>query len=166
MPNAKGLPLPRTGQLWTKRPPAQNSRDMHWVYEFIRRLSTPFKGWPAFKAGIIDAKGNILINVKELTPQQQQKWNYLDQISVGIKRLIDRVPGIQPKLKTITGTMLLMKERKEPTHPSEQQLSEQFDCILNTLQENEVAVNSVGAGNVQSYSPLLTRLLRRKRKNK
>lgn len=148
MANARGQPLPRTGQVWTKRPPAYNTRDMYMVYEFIRRLSSPFTAWPAFKAGIIDKNGNILKQVKNMTPAEQKQWSYLDEISVQIKKLIMRVPGIQPKLRTITGTMLLMKERKLPSYPNSQQLTEEFDNLLNTLHENAVAVNSAGAGNI------------------
>lgn len=166
MPNAKGHPLPRTGQLWTKRPPAYNSRDMYWVYEFIRRLSTPFVQWAAYKNKLIDKKGNVLVQVSSLTPADQAKkqWTHLDQLSAGIKQQIDKVPGIQPKLKTIVGTMMLMKERAEPTNPTEAQLNEEVLRILNTLTENEAPVNAISAGNIQSFSPLLTRrkkLLRR-----
>jgi hypothetical protein len=154
---------------------------MYWVYEFIRRLSIPFNQWPAFKAGIIDAKGNILIPVKSLTPQQQKSWSYLDEISVAIKKLIMRVPGIQPKLKTIVGTMMLMKERRDPSmiwssEPTELIIEREFYRILNTLQENVIAVNSAGAGNVAAIgvgpagepparTALLKRMLRRKKPN-
>lgn len=140
--------LSRTKSLWIKRQASNTPRDMYFVYEFLRRLSTPFNQWPAYKAGIIDAKGNILISVKELTPQQQKSWNYIDALSVGIKKLIDRVPNTKQKLATITGTMLLMRESQNPTCPSAQQLTEEFERLLN-IQEDGVAVNSAGAGNVQ-----------------
>lgn len=146
--------LSRTKSLWTKRQASNTPRDMFFVYEFLRRLSTPFNQWPAFKSGIIDAKGNILISVKELTPQQQKSWNYIDALSVGIKKLIDRVPNTKQKLATITGTMMLMREAENPTSPSAQQLAEEFERLLNIksiqqVLEDGVAVNSAGAGNVQ-----------------
>ena len=36
--------------------------DLYIVYQFIRRLATPFKEWPAYKTGVIDERGNIKKN--------------------------------------------------------------------------------------------------------
>lgn len=157
--------LPRTAALWQKKPPSYLTRDMYWVYEFIRRLNTPFDKWPAFKAGIIDKQGNLLIKPDKLTPKQQMSFGYLDALSVGIKKLILRVPNVKQKLATVTGTMMLMKERKEPTHPNVQELSERFDEILNTLDENVIAVNSAGTGNIAGITgePPVSREAQRKR---
>lgn len=141
--------LSRTKSLWTTRQASNTPRDMYWVYEFLRRLSTPFIQWPAFKAGIIDDKGNILVSVKDLTPKQQQNWNYIDALSVGIKNLIGRVPNTKQKLATITGTMMLMREHAQPSSLTPAELANQFDTIFNNLVEDGIAVNSVGAGNVQ-----------------
>ena len=38
--------------------------DLFLVYQFIRRLATPFNKWDAYKEGVIDDKGNILIKKK------------------------------------------------------------------------------------------------------
>lgn len=165
--------LSRTKTLWTNRQPSNTPRDMFFVYEFLRRLSTPYNQWPAFKAGIIDGKGNILKSVQELDAKQKQSWNYIDVLSVGIKKLVDRVPNTRQKLASITGTMLLMRERKNPSNINDQELNEQFNWILNTLEENAVAVNSAGAGNVAAIgvgpqgeppkpTALLMKLLKRK----
>ena len=35
--------------------------DMFMIYQFIKRLATPFNKWEAFKTGVIDARGNIKI---------------------------------------------------------------------------------------------------------
>ena len=32
--------------------------DLFLLYQFIKRLATPFKEWDAYELGIIDAKGN------------------------------------------------------------------------------------------------------------
>ena len=35
--------------------------DLFVVYQFIKRLATPFNKWDAYKTGVIDERGNILI---------------------------------------------------------------------------------------------------------
>ena len=34
--------------------------DMFMIYQFIKRLATPFNKWEAFKTGVIDARGCLL----------------------------------------------------------------------------------------------------------
>ena len=45
--------------------------DLFVVYQFIRRLATPFNKWEAYKSGVIDQRGNILI--KPLERDRKQK---------------------------------------------------------------------------------------------
>jgi hypothetical protein len=40
--------------------------DLYMTYRVLRRLTTPFESWEAFKLGIIDAKGNILKKRRDL----------------------------------------------------------------------------------------------------
>jgi len=37
-----------------------NLVDLYIVYRIIRKLTTPFSEWEAFKYGVIDAEGNII----------------------------------------------------------------------------------------------------------
>ena len=39
---------------------ASGAFDLFLVYEFIKRLATPFKEWDAYDLGIIDERGNII----------------------------------------------------------------------------------------------------------
>jgi len=47
--------------------------DLFLVYQFIRRLATPFDKWDAYKEGIIDDKGKVLIKKKDFTNSRQRK---------------------------------------------------------------------------------------------
>jgi hypothetical protein len=35
--------------------------DVFMVYQFLKRLATPFEKWDAFKEGVIDKEGNIIL---------------------------------------------------------------------------------------------------------
>ena len=39
--------------------------DLFLVYQFIRRLATPFNKWKAYELGIIDDEGKVLIKRKD-----------------------------------------------------------------------------------------------------
>ena len=47
--------------------------DLFLVFQFIRKLVTPFNKWPAFEQGIIDEKGDILIKRKQFTKKASRK---------------------------------------------------------------------------------------------
>ena len=47
--------------------------DLYKVYEFLKRLATPFEKWPAYKEGIIDKEGNILIKKNDRNTLDQKK---------------------------------------------------------------------------------------------
>ena len=62
--------------------------DLFLVFQFIKKLVTPFTKWPAFKLGIIDAKGNIVIRRKDFTKREQgAAFGVFDQLVGNIKKL-------------------------------------------------------------------------------
>ena len=53
--------------------------DLFLVYQFIKRLATPFEKWDAYELGIIDKDGNILKKRKELrTVKERDAWGKFD----------------------------------------------------------------------------------------
>ena len=73
--------------------------DLFLVYSFIRKLVTPFNKWEAFKLGIIDEKGNVLIKRKEFSNSKQSKaFGIFDVMLLNLKKLLAKVPGGQSKL--------------------------------------------------------------------
>ena len=67
--------------------------DLFLVYQFIRRLATPFKEWDAYKLGIIDERGNVLRKRKTLNLAKERKaFGVFDVLVLNIKKLIEKVP--------------------------------------------------------------------------
>ena len=63
--------------------------DLFLVFQFIKRLGTPFNEWPAFKQGIIDEKGNQLIRRSEFTKRDQKDaFGIFDIMIMKLKRLL------------------------------------------------------------------------------
>jgi len=81
------------------------------TYQFLRRLVMPFNRWPAFKLGIIDASGNVLIPSNKFTePSQYRAWSKFDVMVRNLKRLLAKVPGGQSTIGSYAAAFLLLKE--------------------------------------------------------
>ena len=85
--------------------------DLFLVYKFIRKLVTSFKDWPAFKEGIIDKDGNILIKRKEFTDRKQKDaFGVFDLMILNIKKLLGKLPGGTTKLASYASALWLIRE--------------------------------------------------------
>jgi len=93
--------------------------DLFLVYQFIRRLATPFNKWDAYKEGIIDDKGKVLIKKKDFTNSRQRKaWGIFDVMIANLKKILGKVPGGQSRLASYAAALFLIKEYKAFTDES------------------------------------------------
>jgi|688.fasta_scaffold15375_7 hypothetical protein len=124
-----------------------NLVDLYVVYRILRKLTTPFENWPAYKTGVIDAEGNILKSSSERNTQDERdSFNLLDVLILNLKKLLMKVPGGKTKFATYAAALFLIKEEKNLTPDN---LEEKFAVFLSnkeTLKE-EIA-NVVGAGRI------------------
>lgn len=85
--------------------------DLFLVYQFIRRLATPFKEWDAYKLGIIDERGNILKSRKKLTTKKEKNaFGIFDLLVLNIKKLIEKLPGGKSRLASYAAALYLIRE--------------------------------------------------------
>lgn len=140
--------------------------DLFLVYSFIKRLVTPFNKWEAYKEGIIDDKGNILIKRKDFTKNAQKSaFGNFDQMILNLKKLLGKLPGGQTKLASYASALWLIREqqRVEATnYLTEESVEEDIDnALARFMDENgsliseaakreidEEPANSVGGGNI------------------
>ena len=141
--------------------------DLFLVYQFIRRLATPFNKWEAYDLGIIDENGKVLKKKKDLRTNAERKaWGTFDIMVANIKKLLAKVPGGSSRFASYAAALFLIKEYKAFTDESmltedlsEEQLEESL-VIFNDRYVNytklvedvnpfdEEIANSVGAGNI------------------
>ena len=137
---------------------AQSSAvDMFVVYQFIRRLSTPFNKWEGFKSGVIDAKGNIKVKPKDRTPAQNRSFKVLDVMVLKLKRLLEKVPFGRSRLASYAAALYLIKEDWD-TRTEDQILNESSDAFTDYIRiyrlDNykraleEMPTNAAGSGAV------------------
>jgi hypothetical protein len=158
--------------------------DLFLVYQFIRRLATPFEKWPAFEHGIIDKDGNILRKRKDLTKvKERDAWGKFDVMILKLKRLLEKVPGGKSKLATFAAALWLLKEQNhvDADTLTEEHIEEKFNEYFALVCENrdldidslfEEAMNSAGSGAIAGIGvgkdgePGLTPAQMRKHKKK
>jgi hypothetical protein len=105
--------------------------DLFLVYQFIRRLATPFNKWEAYKQGIIDKDGKVLIKSKDFTKGSQRKaWGVFDRMIANLKKLLAKIPGGSSQFASYAAALFLIKEYKHFTDESllnEEWTDEQLD---------------------------------------
>lgn len=63
------------------------------VYKLLTEIIKPFTSMDVYSAGIIDANGNILKSENELTQQESRLMSPFTRLVIGIKRLVQALPG-------------------------------------------------------------------------
>jgi len=128
--------------------------DLFLVYQFIKRLATPFEQWDAYKLGIIDKDGNILKKRKDLLKVEERKaWGNFDIMISKLKKLLAKVPGGQSRLASYAAALWLIKEGKEHDADvlTEDAMEDKLNEYINIVFENKVfdedaPVNAAGGG--------------------
>lgn len=140
--------------------------DLFLVFNFIKRLVTPFEKWEAYKEGIIDEKGNILIKRKDFVKNSQKSaFGIFDQMILNLKKLLGKLPGGQTKLASYASALWLIREQQRieaTNYLTEESVEEDLEIALERfLSENETLIaeaakreideepaNAVGGGNI------------------
>ena len=87
--------------------------DLFLVFQFIKRLSTPFKEWDAYKLGIIDETGKQLIKRKDFTKRDQKdSFGIFDIMIMKLKRLLEKIPGGKTRIGSYAAALYLIKEQQ------------------------------------------------------
>lgn len=158
--------------------------DLFLVYQFIKRLATPFNKWKAYELGIIDEKGNILKRRKDLnTVKEREAWGKFDVMISKLKKLLEKVPGGSTRLASYAAALWLIKEnenQRDGTVLQEEVLEKELldimesikgDIDINILFEDSIA-NTAGSGAVAGIGvgkdgePGLTKKQQKKYKKK
>ena len=151
--------------------------DIYLVYQFLRRLATPFTKWEAFKTGVIDKEGKVLIPKNKRSPEQQRSFKVFDVMILKLKRLLGKIPGGKSRIASYAAALWLIREYDE-SKSEEQILSEDVD-YLKYIQyvRNErfsrfrkmiedAPANAMSGGGVATFDPILFKSKKNVKKRK
>ena len=91
--------------------------DNLYAIRMLTMLCTPFSEMPAYKAGVIDEKGKYIVSPNDRTAEQKSTVGYIDRLIINVKKLINKLPGGESKLKNIVAGMVLIKENVDHQNP-------------------------------------------------
>ena len=101
---------------------AQPVMDLFLIYQFIKRLTTPFDQTDAFKLGLIDKDGKKLRKAE--TKEEKDAMTYFDRLIFNLKRLLGKVPGGSSRIGSFAAALLLIKESANPKeHYTDEELA-------------------------------------------
>lgn len=87
--------------------------DLIYLYQFIKRLVTPFEKTKAFELGIIDKEGKVLRKRAELTTSDEKDaYTLFDTLIFNLKKLLGKIPAGKTRLGSFVAGLLLLKEEK------------------------------------------------------
>lgn len=110
------------------------------AYRILWMLVTPFDKTPAYRLGIIDEKGKILRKMAELrTDEERNAYTYLHRLVFNLKRILNKLPGGESKLKNIVAAFFLIKECYEK-NDSTAMLEEKYMAILEKLEQKNITL--------------------------
>ena len=83
------------------------------LYKVISKISSPFNTWDAYKTGVIDDFGNVLVQKDKRNQEQRESFTKLDVMCRNLKRILSRLPGGDSKFATYSAALYLLKEGKD-----------------------------------------------------
>jgi hypothetical protein len=100
-------------------------------------LVTPFEKTEAFRLGVIDKDGSLLVKVKDQNANQKAAYDYLDRMVFNLKRLLAKLPGGKSMLGSMIAAVYLIREDRNLT---KSELEEKFISILEKIEQNKVTL--------------------------
>ena len=117
--------------------------NIYFVYQFLKKLVTPFEKTDAFKLGIIDEKGKILKRRRDLdTSEEKDAYNLSDTLVWNLKKILGKIPLGKTRLASYAAALWLIKEQDNgKIFVSEKELEAQFFDYFEKLQSDELSEN-------------------------
>jgi hypothetical protein len=103
-------------------------------------LVTNFEDTAAYKLGIIDKKGKNIRKANTLqTSQERDAYTYLNRLVFNMKKIINKIPSGESKMKSLVAALWLVKEQYQSGSRSTALMQEKFDNIMKLL-DNRVSL--------------------------
>jgi hypothetical protein len=111
------------------------------AYRVISMLVRPFTETDAYKLGIIDEKGNNLKKTSSLrTSAEKNAYSYLHRLTFNMKKILNRLPGGESRLKSFVAALWLIKEYNQSKDRTTSLMEDKFKKILEKLDEGVILV--------------------------
>ena len=111
------------------------------AFRVLYMLVTPFIDTEAYKLGIIDANGKNLRKSSTLTTSEEKDaYNYLTRLVFNMKKILNKLPGGDSKLKNLVAALFLVKEYYENGDRTTSLMEDRYMRVLEKVNEGVVLV--------------------------
>ena len=93
--------------------PSSGIFDSVLVYQFLKRLVTPFEKFPAYKTGVIDKNGKVIVPKNKRTQEQRNSFKIFDNMILKMKKLLAKIPGGKSKLASYAAALWFVREHQQ-----------------------------------------------------
>ena len=117
--------------------------NIYFVYQFLKKLVTPFNKTDAFKLGIIDEKGKILKRRRDLEgDEEKDAYNLSDTLVWNLKKILGKIPLGKTRLASYAAALWLIKEQQDGYKITEEELELQFFDQFEKMYNNDLEFDS------------------------
>ena len=117
--------------------------NIYFVYQFLKKLVTPFEKTKAFELGIIDEKGKILKRRRDLEGEEEKSaYTLSDTLIWNIKKLMGKIPGGKSRIASYAAALYLIKEQQDGYKITEEELELQFFDMFERMYNNDLEFDS------------------------
>ena len=109
----------------------------------LKILVTPFEEFPAYQSGVIDENGKYIVPSSKRTFAQKKTLTYLDRLMINIKKIINKLPGGESKLKNLVAAMFLIKECQDKQDDGEMLTEQVLIDKIETVDFNNPSVQRI-----------------------
>ena len=103
------------------------------AYRVLTMLVKPFSETDAYRLGIIDNKGKNLIKPSSLSTQEEKSaYTFLHRLVFNMKKIINKLPGGESKLKSFISAYFLIREYYEKNDRSTSMMEQKFHKLMQT----------------------------------
>lgn len=94
--------------------------DTAYAFRFLRLFTMKWEDTDAYKTGVIDEKGNLLVKPRNFMPEQKKAYTLFHRVVFNLRRILEKTPIIgQNRLTNYASALYLIKEQ---TGMSEEEL--------------------------------------------
>jgi hypothetical protein len=118
--------------------------------KIVRMITQNFEDTEAFKLGIIDHQGNNLRKMSTLsTEEERNAYSYLNRLVFNMKKILNRLPGGENRMKSLVGALWLVKEYYESGSRTTSLMEDRYKHIMRIIEssvvlaEEQIIVNRV-----------------------
>ena len=88
----------------------ENAVELFMTYKFIRLLVTPWQKTDAFREGVIDKKGKLLVKGKDQSSAQKKTYSLFTKLVFNLKRILEKIPFGSQMIKSYAAALFLLRE--------------------------------------------------------